>query len=89
MKPQVVKSLNEERDKELLACLETMSEHVREGHVSDIVIIAKVRGAPATEMEWGGDNPLDLIGAIEMAKIEIATSFADALNGEDEDDDED
>jgi len=87
-KPNIaaVQSLTAERDKELVAKLEEYVQLAKDGHLSDIAIIGKVRGASITEFEWDSDNPLELIGSLELAKTEI---MADMLSEEDHDEDED
>jgi hypothetical protein len=74
----------QERNEELGKALDEFAKLAREGHLSDFALIGKVRGAPVTEFEWEADNPLELLGALELAKSEI---MADLL-GEEEDDEE-
>jgi len=84
-----VANMTGERDAALVVFLEKQIELVKEGDVSDIVVIMKVRGEPATEMDWESEDPMALIGAIEMAKVEITMQHLDELNGVDDDDDDD
>lgn len=72
-----VKSLTEERDKEIEEKLQEFLKMAKDGHISDLVLIGKVRGAPITELLWEGDNPLELIGALEMAKQEVIQQHLD------------
>lgn len=84
---EVVKSMTEERDKAIAATLEEFARLAKEGHISDIAIIGKVRGEPVTEFDWDSDSPLELIGALELAKVEVMTEMLSS--DEDDEDDED
>lgn len=79
-----IKSLTEERDKEILAKLEQFQEMAKEGHLSDIIIIGKVRGVPITELLWESDNSVELVGALEIAKQEIIQSYLDEIETEED-----
>lgn len=81
-----VKNLTEERDKIIVAKLEEFLALAKAGHLSDLAIIGKVRGAPITEFEWESDNPLELIGALELAKQEVAQDLLHEAHGGDDDD---
>ena len=72
-----VKSMTEERDKALIELLEGFIEMAKEGHLSDIALIGKIRGEPMTEFEWDSDNPLELLGALEFAKQEVINEMVD------------
>ena len=85
---EVVKNLTEERDKAIVATLEEFVKLAKAGELSDVAIIAKVRGVPMTEFEWDSDNPLELLGSLELAKQEVAMEMLQAADG-DEDEDED
>lgn len=74
----------QERNEELGKAFDEFAKIAREGHLSDFALIGKVRGAPVTEFEWEADNPLELLGALELAKGEI---MADLLGEEDTEDD--
>lgn len=84
-----VKSMTEERDKEIVAKLEEFVALAKEGHVSDIAVICKVRGEPITEFNWESSNPLELIGSLDMAKQEIILELLDAAEGDDDEEDDD
>lgn len=81
----VVKSLTEERDKEILEKISQFVKLAEEGHFSDLVIIGKVRGAPIVEIDWDSDNPVELIGALEMAKMEVHADLREEESIEEED----
>jgi hypothetical protein len=83
-----VKSMTEERDKQLVAKLEEFVKLAKEGHLSDIAIICKVRGEPMTEFEWESDDPLSLLGSLELAKQEVALDMLGEAEGDDEDDED-
>ena len=76
----------QERNEELGKGLDEFAKLAREGHLSDFALIGKVRGAPVTEFVWDADNPLELLGALELAKGEI---MADLFGEDDEDGDDD
>lgn len=86
---EVVKNLTEERDKVLVEKLEVFLGLAKEGHLSDVAIIGKVRGASITEFEWESENPLELIGALELAKQEVMLDLIQEADGDDDDDDDD
>lgn len=79
----------QERNEELAKSLEQFAEMAREGHLSDFALIGKVRGAPVTEFEWETDNPLELLGALELAKIEVSSELLDEVNDTDDEDSDD
>lgn len=81
-----VKDLHEERSKALVEKLESFIEMAKEGHLSDLVLIGKIRGAPMTEMEWEADDPLSLLGALEMAKQEVVLDLLQDHEDADEED---
>jgi hypothetical protein len=83
-----VKNLNEGRNQALVAILQEYTKLVEEGHLSDLAIIGKVRGEPMTEFAWDSDNPLELIGALEMAKVEVTSQILAEAMGEDGDDED-
>lgn len=85
-KVAAVKDINAQRNEELVKILEEFVVIAKEGHISDLAIIGKVRGAPITEFHWETDNPLELIGALELAKSEVCEAL---LVDADEDGDED
>jgi hypothetical protein len=76
-----------ERNEELGKALDEFARLAREGHLSDFALIGKVRGTPVTEFEWESDNPLELLGALELAKIEIASELLGEVDGAGEEDD--
>ena len=82
-----VKNLTADRDKVLVEKLESFVELAKEGHLSDIAIIGKVRGESMTEFEWESDSPLELLGALELAKQEISSDILAEADPEDEDED--
>ena len=86
---EVVKNLTEERDKAIVATLEEFVKLAKAGELSDVAIIAKVRGVPMTEFEWDSDNPLELLGSLELAKQEVAMEMLQAADGDEDDEDED
>lgn len=86
---EVVKNMTEERDKALVAKLEEFIKLAKEGHLSDVAIICKVRGEPMTEFEWESDNPLELLGALELAKQEVAIDMIQEVEGLDDDEEGD
>lgn len=83
-----VKNLNAERDQELVNMLMEFVKLAKEGELSDVAIIGKVRGAPITEFQWDSSSPLELIGALEMAKVEITTEILAESMAEDADEDD-
>lgn len=88
MRVAEVKNLNAERNSELVKVLEEWTKLAKEGHLSDVALIGKLRGAAMTEFHWDTDNPLEIIGALELAKSEIASDVL-AEADPDADDDED
>jgi hypothetical protein len=80
-----VKNMTAERDKELVMKLEEFVKLAKEGHLSDIAIICKVRGEPMTEFEWDSDDPLSLIGALALAQNEVTTELLDSAHPPEED----
>lgn len=85
----VVKTMTEERDKTIVAMLEEFVKLAKVGELSDIAVIAKVRGVPMTEFEWDSDNPLELLGSLELAKQEVAMEMLQAAEGDEDEDEED
>lgn len=83
-KLEVVKTMTEERDKTIVAMLEEFVKLAKVGELSDIAVIAKVRGVPMTEFEWDSDNPLELLGSLELAKQEVALEMIQAAEGDEE-----
>ena len=84
-----VKSLTEDRDNRIIEVLEGFIQLAKDGHISDLAVIGKVRGAPITEFEWDGDAPLDLLGALELAKMEVSSQLLAEIDGDVDDGEED
>jgi hypothetical protein len=68
---EINKNLDEERKSQLLSKLEKFSELAREGHISDLILIGKIKGESMTEFDWDSNNPLEVIGALDLAKFEV------------------
>ena len=86
---EVVKNMTAERDKVLVSKLEEFVQLAKDGHLSDVAIICKVKGQPMTEFEWESDNGLELLGALELAKAEVSLNLLEEADGDDDDDGDD
>lgn len=63
---------NGEATAAIVEMLEGYLDAAKEGNVSDIAIICKLKGEPMTEFcGWDSDRPLELVGALRVAEMEI------------------
>ena len=86
---EVVSNMTDERDKVLVSKLEEFVKLAKEGYLSDVAIICKVRGKPMTEFEWESDNGLELLGALNLAAQEVSLDMLAEAEGEGDDDGDD
>ena len=78
-----LKNINSERNTQIEEQLQSLLEVAKEGELSDIMIVAKVRGEDMTETIWDTGDRLQLIGALEALKLEVLEEFLDSADAGD------
>lgn len=72
-----VKSINAERDQAFIDILEEMLKMAKNGEISELCILGKVRGEDVAEVLWETNNRLELLGSIELARMEVLDSYTE------------
>lgn len=81
-----IKGLHEKRNEQLAKMLEDFVVLARKGELSNVVVIAQVRGFDQVEFDWDTDDRLSLVGSLEMVKAEILDSLFEERDGDPDDD---